>query len=197
VAFGQHDELKTLFNQIRSSLEQLPSIRAHPNVRVSWSLGAGNWNKIPWIALADDRETSSTQRGRYGVFLFPEDMSGVYLTLNQGVTDVIEELGRPKGRQLLRDRAQEIRALARDRLLPRFNLDDGIDLHTEGALGQDYEASTIAYRLYKRGEIPDDATIDQDLAVLLDAYAEILEQEPPSRSFREGRVDLSGQPENF
>ena len=187
VPFGQHDELKELFNQIRSSLEQLPSVRAHPNVRVSWSLGSGNWAKIPWIALADDRETSSTQRGRYGAFLFPEDMSGVYLTLNQGVTEVIDELGRPKARLALRDRAQEIRTLVRDRLSPRFNLDDGIDLRTEGTLGQDYETSTIAYRLYKRGELPDDTGLNQDLTILLDAYAEILDQKPPEKPTAELR----------
>lgn len=36
------------------------------------------------------------------------------------------------------------------------SLNNDIDLHTEGMLGQDYEASTIAYRYYAKGQIPED-----------------------------------------
>lgn len=70
VTFGQHDELKHLLNRLRSALEALPAVRAHPRVRVSWSVGQGNFARIPWVALMDDRETTSTQRGTYCVFLF-------------------------------------------------------------------------------------------------------------------------------
>jgi hypothetical protein len=50
----------------------------------------------------DERETTSTQPGTYGVFLFQEDMC-VYLTLNQGTTDTIQHSGRIEGRGILRD----------------------------------------------------------------------------------------------
>jgi hypothetical protein len=63
-------ELKHLLNRLRSALEALPAVRAHPRVRVSWSVGQGNFARIPWVALMDDRETTSTQRGTYCVFLF-------------------------------------------------------------------------------------------------------------------------------
>lgn len=62
--------------------------RRFPNVMVKWSAGQGNWATIPWIAALDSRETSRTSEGVYVVYLFCADMSGVYLTLNQGTTRV-------------------------------------------------------------------------------------------------------------
>jgi 5-methylcytosine-specific restriction enzyme B len=75
VTFGKHNDLKNGLNLLRSALEALPAVRAHPRVRVSWSAGQGNYARVPWIALMDERETTSTQRGTYCVFLFTEDMS--------------------------------------------------------------------------------------------------------------------------
>lgn len=175
--FGQHNELKTKLNQLRSELETLPALRAHPRVRVSWSVGQGNFARIPWIALLDDRETTSTQRGTYCVFLFAEDMSGVYLTLNQGVTTTINEKGRIEGRRILHEQAEAMRQIVQQEL-PSFSLNNEIDLRTEGALGQDYEAGTVAYRYYAKGKIPDDATLNDHLEELLTGYALILQQRP-------------------
>jgi len=177
--FGEHDELKKTLNTIRSGLENLPALRAHPNIRISWSLGAGNWARIPWISLMDEEETTSTQRGTYCVFLFPEDMSGVYLTFNQGVTETIDKHGRHEGRKVLRQQAQAMRSIVGAQISSRFNIDDEIDLRNEGNLGQDYEASTVAYRLYTKGGIPPDTELDKDLSILLAAYAKVLPRETP------------------
>jgi len=70
-----------------------PWMKTRQHLKVEWSAGVGRWAKIPWIALMDRRETTTTQQGVYCVYLFREDMSGVYLTLNQGVNKVIKELG--------------------------------------------------------------------------------------------------------
>ncbi len=52
------------------------------------SAGAGNWSATPWIAILDILITDTPQSGYYPVFLFRDDMSGFYLSLNQGVTDI-------------------------------------------------------------------------------------------------------------
>jgi MoxR-like ATPase len=177
VTFGRHSELKNKLNLLRSALEALPAVQSRPHIHVSWSVGQGSFALIPWIALMDDRETTSTQRGTYCVFLFQEDMSGVYLTLNQGVTDIISESGRIEGHRILRQRAEAMRDIVRT-YLPSFSLNSEIDLHTGGMRGQAYEASTVAYRYYAKGQIPEDEVLNADLEQLLSGYDNILQQRP-------------------
>lgn len=176
VPFGQHDELKQLMEHARAGLQELPALRRHPHVKVNWSVGVGEFAKIPWIAFLDDRETDSPRRGTYCVLLFAEDMSCVYLTLNQGVTDILATHRRTAARGLLRDRAATIRAHLTELSAAGFRTDNGIDLQTDSPRGGDYEASTIAYKRYTKGEVPPDITINHDLTVLLDAYARVLSQ---------------------
>jgi MrcB-like, N-terminal domain len=150
ITFGQHGQIKDALNGLRSALEALPALRAHPRARISWSVGQGDFARVPWIALMDDRETTSTQRGTFCVFLFSEDMSGLYLTLNQGAAVTISENGRIEGRRILRQQAEAMRQIIGPQLRS-FSIKNDIDLHTEGVLGQDYEASTIAHRYYAKG----------------------------------------------
>jgi hypothetical protein len=177
IPFGRHRELKNSLNQLRSALEALPAVRARSRIRVSWSLGQGSYAVIPWIAIMDERETTSTQRGTYCVFLFPEDMSGVYLALNQGTTDTIQQNGRSEGRRILRQQAEAMRQIVGPQLRS-FSLVNDIDLRTEGDRGQDYEASTVAYRYYATDDIPGDAVVNDNLQELLTAYDELLRQRP-------------------
>ena len=50
-----------------------------------------------------------------------------------------------------------------------------IDLHTDAGLGTDYEASTVAYKFYAAGSVPDDPALVADLEALLSAYDRYLE----------------------
>jgi len=55
---------------------------------VEGSAGQGQWARSPWVAIFDPLITDTAQRGYYPVYLFREDFSGLYLSLNQGVTEV-------------------------------------------------------------------------------------------------------------
>jgi hypothetical protein len=171
---GVRPEITPLIERIGFAIEGLPAVKQHTHVGVSWSLGAGRWASVPWVALMDDRETDSTQRGIYCVFLFREDMSGVYLTLNQGVTDFVKEHGQVAAREVLRDRATMIRGQVAELQTLGFKVDDGIDLHTDSTRGRAYESGTIAYKLYAAENIPTDVEINEDLSALLEAYARTL-----------------------
>ena len=46
----------------------------------------GNKTQFPWIAIMDKNITQSIQYGLYMVYLFKRDMTGFYLSLNQGIT---------------------------------------------------------------------------------------------------------------
>ena len=184
--FGRNEQLQDLMGRLRAGLSNLSAVTSRPHVRVSWSVGQGNWAKVPWIALMDERETDSTQRGIYVVFLFPEDMSGVYLTLNQGTTEIVNRLGRPRGYAQLKQVAQSTRMKLPDLAGSGFMMDDNIDLKTAATRGQSYEASTIAYKWYGRTEVPADQLLNVDLEAILRAYETVLaakEAEQPSNAY--------------
>jgi hypothetical protein len=78
-----------------------------------------------------------------------------------------------------------------------FSVDRGIDLHTSPGRGRDYEHSTVAYKLYTKGAIPDDPSIDHDLAALLEAYATILTESTPPTGASEHTWIFQANPEFF
>jgi hypothetical protein len=168
--FGKMHPLWNTFAELERGLRESPSLRTRSSLSVKWSMGQGNWVKVPWIAFLDSRETTTAQVGVYGVFLFRQDMSGVYLTFNQGVTQVRQELGGVAGRDELRARAREIRAQYPELQDGGYKVDDEIDLRADPGLGSQYEDSTIAYKFYERGAVPSDAEILADIDVLLEVY---------------------------
>jgi len=169
-AFGSQHELWSVFEDLKRTLSNRPSVVARPTLRATWSAGQGNWAKVPWIALLEEQETGTTQRGVYCVFLFRQDMSGVYLTFNQGVTQPKNQHGRPRAHQLLQNKATDLRRLCGDLVKREFNLDDDIDLRTDSGLGSDYENSTVAYKFYEAGQVPTDDLLSEDLEAVLKAY---------------------------
>jgi hypothetical protein len=171
--FDRNHPLWATFRALEKALSgSEPVRRRQPSLTVTWSLGMGNWARVPWAACLDRRETTTTQRNVYVVYLFREDMSGVYLTLNQGVTAYTGQFRRAEARAQLRARAEQLRTQRSVAQLARhgFVLDNALDLHTEAALGRDYEFGTIAYKLYTQGSVPLDVVLQNDLERILQAY---------------------------
>jgi len=167
---GSHP-ISSLFQSMAQALRASDVVKEHASITVTASTGQGNWAAIPWIALIG--EGSTIQSGIYCVYLFREDGSGVYLTLAQGVTEPRNRLGRVRARGELRDKAVKLRPSLLQLESSGYRLDDSIELR-DGALGTDYEASTIVDKLYERGNVPDEATLMSDLEVLLDAYSDVV-----------------------
>jgi len=164
-------------------------VKSNPHLKVKFSAGQGNWARVPWIAIMDERETTSTQRGTYCVFLFREDCSGVYLTLNQGVTEPQRQFGAQKGKQLLREKAETLRDHIGQLEQDGYALDNQIDLRASQGLGADYEASTIAYKLYEVNQIPSVEQIIDDVEALVSAYEVVLGATPPPPQISLGLVN--------
>jgi len=168
--FGRAHPIWDVFDELSLELVNIPPVQSRPSLKVDWSVGTGHWSKVPWISILDERETTSTQRGVYCVLLFRQDLSGVYLTLNQGVTEPRLRVGARAAREELRERARQVRERFPVLAQAGFSVDDGIDLRADPGLGAEYESSTIAYKLYETGQVPPDATIASDLEALLDVY---------------------------
>jgi len=173
-AFTGTHPINAIFHDLVQGLQSSEVVKDFPTLRVRFSTGQGNWARVPWIAILDDRNTTTTQSGIYCVFLFREDGSGVYLTLAQGVTEPQRRLGASEGKAELRARARTVRASLGPLEDAGFSLTDDIDLHTGPGLGSDYEVSTIAYKLYERDSVPEDAKLRVDLGALIKSYEEML-----------------------
>lgn len=178
--------------EIESDLEGFDAVQGRPTLDVSASFGRGNWARIPWIAFLDERETTTTQKGVYPVYLFREDMSGVYLTFNQGVTEVRQEHGRGKKfREVFSERKRVLRPIAKPLRDHGFQLDEDIELRTESSLGRDYEVSTVAYKLYEPGHLPPEEELRTDLQAVLHVYEDYLSEKPNLEPFSDDLPETS------
>ncbi len=135
------------------------------------SVGQSKWANVPWVALMDKKITTTTQEGVYIVYLFSQDMERLYLTFNQGVTNRSKE-------QIL----DTIRKVRETMDLSMLITDDRINIASSG-LGKNYEASTIGYIEYRRGLIPREEVLVEDLEKLMGIYRDYKEKfvDPPKQ----------------
>ena len=183
--FSKEHSVAQLLRRLEALLRNSSPIKSRPHLKVRASYGQGNWATVPWIAFLDARETSTTRRGIYGVLLFRHDMSGVYITFNQGVTDILKELGKRQGKERLRETAHQLHRFCARLPGQGFRLDDSIQLNPEPGLGRDYEDSTIAHKLYPRDQVPQDLEVLADLEAVLKAYDDYLDSKAVTEGIQE------------
>lgn len=177
-SFGLDTEISSAMINLREWLELTPAVSSRPSVKVTVSVGKGGWTNTPWIALLDSRETQSTQRGTYIVFLIAEDLSITYLTLNQGMTELRNSLGQRGAVEQMVGVAKQTRPLISDLQSAGFQLDNDIDLHSSTSAAKNYEIGTIAHLSLPSDDLPDDQAIHQHLEALLGAYDRIIASRP-------------------
>lgn len=164
------EEVKRVFGTLVNAFRNADSVLGRADVAVQGSLGKGRLASVPWVAFLNRHETTSAQEGVYGVLLFREDMSGVYLAFHQGVTRLKRSLGRDEAMTAVQGVAAELRRRYDRSLRGRFSLDDEIDLRTKAKADLDYQIATIAYKFYPATDLPPDDEILADLEILLCAY---------------------------
>ena len=135
---------------------------------ITASVGAGNWAMIPWICIFDRSITTSATKGVYIVYLLSKDSKRLYLTFNQGCTEISNTHGKRETIQIMHERAENIRGWTD---AYGFTPTDGIDLgESLTALGQYYERGTIYYKEYDVDAIPNETELRQDLADMMQIY---------------------------
>ena len=55
---------------------------------ITGSVGQGNWATVPWVCIFDRLITTTAQKGVYIVYLLSKDTNTLYLTFNQGCTEL-------------------------------------------------------------------------------------------------------------
>ena len=168
--------------------EIIRSLIKNPRYLVNGSAGKGRWARVPWIAVFDRLVTDSAQDGFYLVYLFKEDFSGIYLSLNQGVTHVRERY-HSDAKHALSARAFDF--LARLGRVPEGFIGGNIDLSvsSNSSLGAFYEKGAIVSRLYPAASLPSDDKLGNDLSALLDVYAVLTDRELPATKTLEREDD--------
>lgn len=137
---------------------------------ITGSVGKGNWAMVPWICIFDRQITTSATKGVYIVYLLSKDGNTLYLTFNQGCTEIKNTHGKAKTIKIMRQKAAEIisqidgRGFASDE---KVNLGTGL---TE--LGELYQRGTIFYKAYRKGNVPSSEELVDDLNKMMAIYRE-------------------------
>ena len=141
---------------------------------IKGSAGQGAWARGPWAAIFDRLVTNSAQRGFYPVYLFAEDMKGVYLSLNQAMTEAKKRY-RADAKTALRARAENFRAMLGSNIQP-FDA-NAINLAPSSVSNDTafYEAGNICSVYYPADKIPAESALVRDLVRVLDLYRILIE----------------------
>lgn len=156
----------------RKPREVLEPILRNPDLKIKSSPGQSRWTLSPWIAILHRKETVTPKEGLYIVYLFSSDMKRVYLTLNHGYTNLKDDIGKRLAVEKLKELAVIIR---RECPIEEFIADNDIILSNRDP-GKVYAETTIFYKEYNFGQIPDDEILLTDLKKLLNLYISYVEQ---------------------
>lgn len=137
---------------------------------ITGSTGQGGWVDSAWFAIFDRRITTSARKGVYIVYLLSNDGSTLYITLNQGCESIRANNSKKETVFIMRKQAQKIISkIDTKHFKTDENINLGMDL-TERA--EMYQKGTICYKAYKRGEVPSEDELRNDLTKMMAIYDE-------------------------
>jgi 5-methylcytosine-specific restriction protein A len=168
--FAKHPVAQFLRDEVPAALRD--AAPGFDTLMLQGSAGAGNWADGPWAAVFDPLITDTVQEGYYPVYLFTRTLDAVCLSMNQGVTNLKNEIGVKAAREVLKSRAGIMRArLGRD-LPDRFS-GTPIDLESAkaGSNLELYEAGHAFGIRYAREALPTQAELASDLQRMVQIYA--------------------------
>ena len=120
----------------------------------------------PYIALMNPEISDTTNNGIFVNYIFREDMSGAYLSLRQGVSDISRG---EEYRKELDLKSKDYRQLLNEKDITDFNHD--IDLkRIKGKYPPFYEAANIYSKFYPINKVPNEEELESDLYKILDLY---------------------------
>ncbi|PAV05459.1 MrcB family domain-containing protein [Methanobacterium bryantii] len=143
------------------------------------SSGMGNRTCCPWGVILDLRVTDTPRNGYYPVYLFNEEGNGVFLSLNQGVTQVEQEnKSLKKIKQVLNDRSNNFRTfleLHTPEISQKFKEKD-INLSKRSRLCSLYEEGNVYAKYYDIENLPSENQLREDLKEILRFYNILVEK---------------------
>lgn len=129
----------------------------------------------PWIGLLDSDESTTFMQGIYVVYLFSEDLTRVYLSLNQGTEKLVKKLRMKSSEQLLHLRATASTIRTELSASEKLGTRPDIDLGHKGGRPETYEAGNIVSVEYNTANLPSLTTLETDLSRFLTLYKRTLQ----------------------
>lgn len=165
------DSTSALFEVINQKIPNaIKQVISNSQYKIYGSIGRGNKTKYPWIAVLNKEITTTTQEGLYLVYLFKSDMTGFYLSLNQGITNF-----KKKYPSKSYTYAQKVAKYFQDEINIKYDVDNSpIDLvASKGSLGYGYEKTNVISKYYSRNSFTEESLIE-DLLQMLEIYQDVL-----------------------
>lgn len=136
--------------------------------------GTGLKTEIPWVRIFSRGAAPRATTGWYVVYLFSASGDRVYLSLNQGTTTWTGKDFAPRKLTEIKARVAWARPLVAALLAERDDLHDSIELGAlKSQLGPGYEAGNVTAIEYRRGSLPSEATLIEDLLYMSRLLGEI------------------------
>lgn len=142
---------------------------------VEGSYGKGLWTKVPWIAVFDNRITTSATKGVYIVYLLNKDRKELYLTLIQAATDIVIDDKEKRGftGMAKASSADKLEKLSRKAQSIRVKLNGGSFIYDQNinTSAANYDRGTIFYKKYTLEDLPSGEVLADDLKQMMEIYA--------------------------
>lgn len=154
---------------------------------VTASVGQGNWAMVPWIGIFDRSITISATKGLYIVYLLSRDGQRLYLTFNQGCTEIRKTHSKRDTFSIMRRQAQDIASQIDSR---GFATDEDINLGEHlTELGEMYQRGTIFYKQYMKDQLPSETDLQKDLSAMMEIYREYVSKIDQNRRAQSSEGD--------
>ena len=192
-SLGRHQPAQQHLQAVRRELPDLVPL----GMKVLASGAGQSLPVVPWIAILDSNVTTTAQEGLYVVYLYRQDLSRVYLSMNQGATQHQRNAGDTGLIGVAQDRAALAELRTEAALLREHLSDEALAGLTEvielGAprnrfLPCGYEAGNVAALEYDPAHLPDEAVLRADLSRFLALYATCVEIKREILATEPGRI---------
>ena len=160
---------KKMRRSFKNDLNDLVSelVEESSDYKVKVSPGQDKWADIPWAGVREINTASSFTEGFYVVYLFKKDMTGVYLSLNQGNWKI-------KGNKskILESRASKLREKIAE--VPSGFNSKPIELKGEVAYQKLYEVGNVVSKFYDKNALNSEEIVKGDLNNILSLYGKLI-----------------------
>jgi ATPase associated with various cellular activities AAA_5 len=159
-------------NEVPKNIFEIDIIKGE-EYRVQGSVGKGAWAAVPWVAIYDKNITTSAQKGEYIVYLLSVDNKILYVTFNQGCTELKNKYGKIETIKKLKEKSSFIQEKIESRGFSKEN----INLLCEGEKNEKaemYEAGCIFSKAYNIENLPEEYELREDLKNMIAIYKEFV-----------------------